>query len=166
MKRKVFFFESFYSDEECDFLIDYYHENPQQARNLNINRFTHGIDMSTSPFFHVKKSLIRRKYLREISKMFPSLELQFDQLVHWLTGSTSNNHYDIDHLDTNPPSYNDWTSVCYLNDNFNGGEIVLDGRYVKPKKGRLIVFNSKNILHGVNLVHGDRYTHIAWWQET
>ena len=34
-----------------------------------------------------------------------------------------------------------------------------------PKKGRLLVFPSKKILHGVSPVHGDRYTHIAWWQE-
>ncbi len=163
---KISFFESFLSDDECDFLINYYHENYQNdTKTASTWGLTRAIYMPKTPFFHVKKSLIRRKYLKEVSKKFPSLKLQFDQLVHWLPGSCSDLHYDRDHPTANPPSYNDWTSVCYLNDNFNGGDTVLDGNYLRPKKGRLLVFPSKKILHGVSPVHGDRYTHIAWWQE-
>ena len=61
-------------------------------------------------------------------------------------------------------SVNDFVTVCYLNDNFEGGETVLDYNDMKPKRGKLIAFPSKEILHGVKPVRGDRYTHIAWWR--
>ncbi len=69
------------------------------------------------------------------------------------------------HKDGKIVKKNDWTSVCYLNDDYEGGETLLSNNMVPPQKGRLVVFNSKNIPHGVNEVLGTRYTYTAWWQE-
>ena len=61
---------------------------------------------------------------------------------------------------------NDWTSVCYLNDDYEGGETLIEDGIFKPKRGRLVVFPSKKMNHGVSLVKSRvRYTYIAWWQQ-
>ena len=60
----------------------------------------------------------------------------------------------------------DWTSVCYLNDDFGGGETIVSDTAFYPKKGKLVVFNSKKLMHGVGRVNGNRYTVIAWWEDT
>ena len=58
----------------------------------------------------------------------------------------------------------DWTSVCYLNDNYVGGETVIAENKIKPKKGRLVVFPSKKLYHGVLPVEkSSRFTFISWW---
>ena len=52
-------------------------------------------------------------------------------------------------------------SICY-----EGGYTLIEDDEFKPKKGRLVVFPSKKMNHGVSLVKGkSRYTYIAWWKE-
>ena len=112
----------------------------------------------TSPL-HFKKSQIRDYYLNTIAKDFP-LKLNYDQIVKWPNKSFKNLHRDGTVV-----KENHWTSVCYLNDDFQGGETLLDNNMVPIQKGRLVVFNSRFIPHGVNEVLGTRYTYTAWWQE-
>ena len=89
------------------------------------------------------------------------LKLNYDQIVFWPPSSFKDMHKD-GLIDKN----NDWTSVCYLNDDYEGGETMIESDLIKPKKGRLVVFPSKKMSHGVSLVKRiPRYTYIAWWQE-
>ena len=156
--------ENFLSDRDCEFLINYHKRFYNESTCGHYWDRTYVMRMGETPLFHVKKSLIRRKYLGELSKQFPYLELQYDQVVHWSSGSFLDLHYDIDYPHEGEGSVNDFVTVCYLNDNFEGGETVLDYNDMKPKRGKLIAFPSKEILHGVKPVRGDRYTHIAWWR--
>jgi prolyl 4-hydroxylase len=64
-------------------------------------------------------------------------------------------------------NYLKYSSVIYLNDDFEGGEIVFPiiGIEYKPKAGDAIFFPSDDIkyLHGVNSIKsGNRYT-LAYW---
>ena len=52
-----------------------------------------------------------------------------------------------------------------LNEDYKGGKTMLEKIHIKPRIGRVSIFNSKNIKHGVERVEGTRYTYIAWWQE-
>ena len=70
------------------------------------------------------------------------------------------------HKDGKIVKQNHWTSVCYLNDDYEGGETLIEDDTIKPQKGRLVVFPSKKMEHGVSLVKGKpRYTYISWWRE-
>ena len=43
---------------------------------------------------------------------------------------------------------------------------MIEDSAIKPKKGKLTLFPSKKMEHGVSLVRDrSRYTYIAWWQE-
>ena len=148
--------DNFLSEDECDFLIEYYKKYPTKERYES----TFLLRMKNTPLFDLRKSWIRYHYLRRIGKEFP-LKLNYDQIVFWPPTSSKGMHKDGKEV-----KENDWTSVCYLNDDYEGGETLIEDGIFKPKKGRLIVFPSKKMNHGVSLVKGkSRYTYIAWWQE-
>ena len=148
--------DNFLSEDECDFLIEYYKKHPIKERYGS----TLLLRMKNTSLFDLRKSWIRYRYLKRIEKEFP-LKLNYDQIIFWPPTSSKGMHKDG--LVTKE---NDWTSVCYLNDNYEGGETLIEDKSIKPKKGTLVVFPSKKMEHGVSLVKGkSRYTYIAWWQE-
>ena len=155
--------DSFMKDSDCDFLKNYFEE--YYVNKSNVWGGTNVISLSDTPSSHLKKSFIRKKHLWKISRKFPFLKYQYDNLVKWLPGSFSENHYDRDFPHSKVRTVNDWTAVCYLNDDFRGGETIVMDTASYPKKGKLVVFNSKRLMHGVGRVDGNRYTLISWWKE-
>ena len=148
--------DDFLSEDECDFLIDYYKKYPNKKTYYAILL----LSMKDTSLFDLRKSWIRNRYLSRIKKEFP-LKLNYDQIVFWPPNSSRDMHKD-----GSIHKNNDWTSVCYLNDNYEGGYTLIEDDEFKPKKGRLVVFPSKKMSHGVSLVKRiPRYTYIAWWQE-
>jgi len=163
---KSFFIEkdNFLSDQECDFLINYHKRFYNESTCGNYWNGTYVMRMRETPLFHLKKSLIRRFYLKKITKNFPQLKLNYDQVVYWSPGSFLKLHYDKDYPDEG--AINDFVTLCYLNDDYEGGKTLIEDKSIKPKKGKLVVFPSKKMEHGVSLVKGkSRYTYIAWWKE-
>jgi len=60
--------------------------------------------------------------------------------------------------------WRDFTAVTYLNDDYEGGELILpDYRYqAKPRKGECAIFPA-DTLHGVSeITKGCRYTVVTW----
>ena len=155
--------DSFMKDSDCDFLKNYFEE--YYVNKSNVWGGTNVISLSDTPSSHLQKSFIRKKHLWKISRKFPFLKYQYDNLVKWLPGSFSENHYDRDFPHSKVRTVNDWTAVCYLNDDFRGGETIVMDTAAYPKKGKLVVFNSKRLMHGVGRVDGNRFTLINWWKE-
>ena len=61
-----------------------------------------------------------------------------------------------------------YTSMLYLNDNFEGGELFFPqhNEYsIKPEAGMLLVFSGDiNTMHGIRQIEsGNRYTHTTFW---
>ena len=148
--------DDFLTEDECDFLIDYYKKYPdKETYNATLI-----LRMKDTSLFNLRKSWIRYRYLKRIKKEF-CLKLNYDQIVFWPPTS-----FKVMHKDGKTEKNNDWTSVCYLNDNYEGGETIVSDNAFYPKKGKLVVFNSKKLMHGVGRVNGNRYTLIAWWEDT
>ena len=147
--------DDFLTEDECDFLIDYY----KKYRDKETYDATLFLLMKDTSLFDLRKSWIRYRYLKRIKKEF-CLKLNYDQIVFWPPTSFKAMHKD------GTEKNNDWTSVCYLNDDYEGGETLIEDGIFKPKRGRLVVFPSKKMNHGVSLVKSRaRYTYIAWWQQ-
>lgn len=71
------------------------------------------------------------------------------------------------HSDSNDVEYVMYSTVVYLNDDYEGGEIYFpnQGVTIKPKAGSMVLFPSggHEYFHGVEPIkHGNRYT-IAMW---
>ena len=152
------------SSKECDLLISYYNEHWKKCHIYENTTYIRFLDI---PFYHLRISLLWRLHLWRVKKDFPFLEFNYGQIVHWPNGSSKGLHIDVDY----PPSKEvgsgivDWTAVCYLNDDFRGGETIVMDTASYPKKGKLVVFNSKRLMHGVGRVDGNRFTLINWWKE-
>jgi hypothetical protein len=61
-----------------------------------------------------------------------------------------------------------FTSIIYLNDNYEGGELYFpqhNGFKIKPKKGTMLIFSGTiDNMHGIKEVtSGTRYTHVTFW---
>ena len=155
MDHKITVIDNFLSDNECDFLIDFFKKSSDKEVWYNTNI----IWLKKHPF-NLRLSYIRFKCMYRIKKKF-KFRKNYDQIVYWPPSS-----FKALHKDGTVDKENDWTSVCYLNDNFEGGETIIEYKKLKPQKGRLVVFPSKKLLHGVSLVKKTpRYTFISWWRE-
>ena len=78
-------------------------------------------------------------------------------IVKWPVGESQSYHYDFD--------YHPYTVVIYLNDDFEGGETVVETKKIKPKKNQLIGFEGNVTKHKVNAVtKGVRYTIVCWFK--
>ena len=55
---------------------------------------------------------------------------------------------------------------CHLNDDFEGGQTLLEDKKIAPEVGKVIVFISNKMKHGVEKVKGGRFTYISWWRSS
>ena len=158
------------SHKECDFLIDYHKkyfnlEKPNsiygEGKLLSEKWYENDIlILSLSSPFHIRKNLLRKKVNKIVSRILPGCTLDLDQIVRWNTNSQMGMHFD-----TFPNKSKYWSSILYLNDDYEQGETIVEHTKIKPVKGDLILFRGSTVKHGVNQVLGTRYTYIAWWQE-
>jgi glutaredoxin-related protein len=148
---------NFISDKESNSLINFHKEN----FNLNNSyskkhRETEVLQCAYMP----KNSLVENmyslldNYIKTINKDY---EINYFEIVKWPQNEFQDKHKDY--------SFHPYTSILYLNDNFNGGETVVDDKIIKPKKCKLISFEGNQIIHGVNTItKGERYTVPCWYK--
>ena len=108
-----------------------------------------------------------------IEAIFSELESEEEfNITVMLDGSSVPSHTDKQVFPQGLRSSNkmvlrDITSVCYLNDDFDGGELSFDllGTKIKPKAGMLVFFPTPNIYqHSVSTVsNGQRYSVSKFW---
>ena len=61
--------------------------------------------------------------------------------------------------------YHPYTSILYLNDNYTGGETIVDGTTIIPEKNKLIGFEGDKMTHSVNeITEGTSYTIPCWYK--
>ena len=161
--------DDFLSSEKCDFALSYYKKQKiiGQWNSDSADSPTRYFRMIDIPFYHLRMWLLWRLYLRKVKKDFPFLKYNYGEIVHWTSGSYKRLHTDVDYPSSKDVGSGivDWTVVCYLNDDFRGGETIVRDKFIRPKKGGVVIFNSKKLLHGVGKVDGNRYTLISWWKE-
>lgn len=84
--------------------------------------------------------------------------------VRWPKGTEQKPHADAANPDGSPHpfSYRQWTSLLYLNDNYEGGQVYFPQHGLEPvlKPGTLLLFvGDLDNLHGVReITKGTRYT--------
>ena len=61
----------------------------------------------------------------------------------------------------------DLTFISALNDDFEGGEVVIDGAKISLKQGDVVAFDGTKLKHGVSEVtKGNRYSLSIWLKES
>lgn len=150
--NSVLFFHNFLTKEECAPFIELYKKHqPNPTDNFN--------------WIYLKDNPITKKVQNYLSEM---LGVSFTGVVTgigvWLDnkGGTAPHKHSPD---LRP--LNDFTSLIYLNDDFEGGEFFTPSIKFKPEVGTLTFFNGMKIMHGaMNQTGSDRYYLIFWWEGT
>ena len=150
---KTLLTDNFLSKKECNFLIDFYKLNEEKSflfrdvypLRLDINNFAIS--------FLIEK-------LESISKLFDS-KIDWFEIVKWPIGSKQDLHFDTASNKTT------FSSIVYLNDNFEGGETYYkDGTIIKPILGRSLFFDGNYYKHGVKKVKKNtRYVLATWYKK-
>ena len=159
-QNHIILWDNVLTKKECDFLIDYYGKYQFGEPSSNLSSFltlTLSKKWRTVPvhhFLHFRVNLIRRKIISKVTKRTKK-KLQFDMICHWPNQSLM--HLHRDHIVT------PYALICYLNDDYVGGETIICNQKITPKYGRMIFYDGLNNPHSVNSVIGNRYTYTAWF---
>ena len=144
----------------CSDMISMYKNNKHSA---NVWRDTKPLDVrNISNQEELNRSKFAIKHLNNTAVSFFGRDtyVELAEIVKWPTESYQPYHTD-DIRETTT-----FTSLTYLNDDFEGGETYLtkENLVVKPKVGRTILFDGKRFEHGVKkITEGVRYTFALWY---
>ncbi len=146
--------------ELCSELIDIYEHNENISEEW---RRTQPLDLRKIPNQEeLTKCKFVTRYVNNTAVRFFGIEtyVEVSQIVKWPVGSMQPVHRDMARETTT------FTSITYLNDDFEGGETYFtdEDLLIKPKVGRTILFDGKRFEHGVRkITNGTRYTLALWY---
>lgn len=157
----------FLEPQICQDLIAYHKKYyPKIGRNIDRNH-REGLDLYDCCHFLTTDSKsndadIVKKILAKITNhstaILSDCFIHYAQIVKWNIGSYQPTHLDFD--------YHDLTSIIYLNDDYQGGETVVDGNTLVRETGKIITFTGNIIEHSVNPVsEKERYTLAIWYKK-
>lgn len=173
---KIHIIENFITDEESQILNRYIRNNViwvKDATHEVWNDRVHNFDMFTTQ----EVKVVAQKVLNNVKNKIESLlnvELGSNapSIVRWCSGNGQAPHADKQLPDGSPNMYpqNDISSLVYLNEDYEGGEIFFPNQSIqlKPPKNGLIFFPGDIFfLHGVTtVISGIRYTMPSFWKVT
>jgi predicted 2-oxoglutarate/Fe(II)-dependent dioxygenase YbiX len=136
--------DNFINQEQCINLINYFNNNLN-----NTKKYRDTITLSHKDYyiFHKLQTLFNFQDFSNTDNM---------EIVLWNAGSKMDLHTD---------NGDKLSFIIYLNDDYVGGETIIDDITVKPRTGRLILFSNGYYLHKVNEVKTNkRYTLIGWYK--
>jgi hypothetical protein len=170
---QIYKIPNFVNSEFCDTIITLFNQQPKDIRedsswsNKNIQ---YGAVKSES----IKQLINAHRFDRTIiaqgifkQKLYPD----FTDICSWLPGTKMELHPDSCFLNGTPNgfSYRVFSSILYLNDDYEGGHTFFakNNISVKPKRGMLLIFPSNyEYRHGVEeILNGDRFTLSMWFTD-
>ena len=140
-------YKNFLTDSESHELITHYNSNlnNEMITKNKIYSFR-GVDIPEKNYYNYKIS----KKLNLINPQILRIQL--------IDSSIQTNEYMHSHRMP-------WSYVIFLNDNFDGGNLIFENIEIKPEKNKLIVF-SGNLKHRVdNVKNGNRYTFVSFTED-
>jgi predicted 2-oxoglutarate/Fe(II)-dependent dioxygenase YbiX len=164
----IYILEDFMLPEDAKTLIKFYDKNTHLCddnREFHKSRNIHYDDIpdlkikSLLKYYEHKNVFFIDHYFKVKTKAYSNL-----RLVRWKKNESMDLHQD------RIPELNDmmdFSSLCYLNDNYQGGELFFEtGESFKMKALSCVIFPSgKPYGHGINkVIKGKRYTIPSWYK--
>jgi hypothetical protein len=138
----ILLYDNFLSKEECNKYINIFNNEKNKVEQYR-----------DTFILKIKDTILLNKLKSEfnIDKLLTPKNLE---IVKWPKDSFMKLHYDDKAL---------LAFIIYLNDDYIGGETVVDKIKVIPKTGKVIIFSNGKLEHCVNKIEeGTRYTLIGW----
>lgn len=141
--------KNFLSFEDCNKVINFYNNNASKKFKYGT---TEPIKIKNCNNYFIKECLQKiNEQCIKIGKVY----MDNAEVIKWLNEGAMEPHYDIG---------DEFAAIVYLNSNYEGGELVIEGIEIKPDVGELIIFSNGKLLHSVNKVIGERYTLSTWFK--
>ena len=139
----ILLYDNFLLKEDCDKYINVFKKEKDKIKQYR-DTFT----------LKIKDVALLNKLKSEfnIDKLLTPDNLE---IVMWPKNSFMDLHYD--NKDT-------LAFIIYLNEDYIGGETIIDKKTIEPKTGRVVIFSNGRLEHSVNKIQeGTRYTLIGWY---
>lgn len=154
------FKDNFLSKEECNNLIKFYKKNINKknkkvtAAQILKNVFPLAVDFNKD----LENKIINK--FNSMAKLINNSIIDWAQIIKWEKNSFQKLHFD------NGSSQTTLSSICYLNDDFEGGQTYFEeGTLFKPKTGRALFFDGNYYFHGVKeILSNERYVLALWYK--
>ncbi len=163
--KDIFEYESFLSEEECNYLIDGWNAQDDWDLTCFYNAYVISGKKDIKDEFKIKIHQMYDRFHKIAEESFGIQLKPLSQSAHkWTVGAYAADHADNADLDGTPNGWaaNKLVTILYLNDNYEGGYLTFRDHdiAIKPKTGTLIVFDvGINNVHAVTEVtDGVRYT--------
>jgi|TARA_E500000318_G_C3398142_1_gene148721 hypothetical protein len=120
---------------------------------------------TTHPFYTHDQSRCRDlkpdyPIVEKLRKNVTKYNTEVAQIITLPEGAAKNFHFDTARITTK------LTSVTFLNDDFIGGQPVVEGIEITPIIGRTYFFDGTKYSHAVlNVIKGDRHTLTMWYSD-
>ena len=161
--------DDLFTPQECQEIIDYFARNADKIDRVTDHRLYERLWMVDKSDNNPTGAFAARTIARIYNLIEETVHPQRAQLDCRHPGAMMNFHIDQVYSATA------FTSVTYLNDDFEGGELVVrpygeesDGydMVVKPRPGRTVFYNGGRLKHKVNeVVGGFRYSIPVWYKD-
>jgi hypothetical protein len=142
--------ENFLSKETCNHCINFFNTNESKSLIFHKRKKLPILEMLN---VDLKIDQLVDKY----KKIYPGFKISNFEILKWPVGELHDWHNDT--------IYYNKTTITYLNEDYEGGRTTVDQYTVKPKIGKIILFNSE-LMHMVSpLVKGERYVILVWYNK-
>jgi len=175
--------KNFLTPEEVNAIINYIEYDTPKDWNATKARFWHNrtFDLNSINNANSKDQLIielivniRKRIIKNITEIQGiTVPIYGDtlQIVRWPKGYEQPPHSDCEQNNPedgeHPYPHRIYSSICYLNDDFEGGELYFPQHNLtlKPEPGMMVEFSgTREYLHGVRpVINGIRYTIISFY---
>lgn len=147
--------KNFLPERKINNLIDFHKNNFDLRNNISKKHRNTEVLMCSDNLENFKDiEIILNNFIKKINKNYV---INYFQLVKWPSGEFQQEHFDFE--------YHPYTTIIYLNDDFEGGETVVGSKTITPEKNKLIGFEGNKIVHKVNKINkGSRYTLPCWYK--
>jgi len=157
MRPKYKEYKNFFNLKKCNSLINNFKENVQHHR-----KYRDAIILRTKEVSPILVDTLLKDF---------NIILNYERIIYWpnsesifrgsgcgLVGVMNQNYEGQVVKD------NDFSAICYLNNNVEGERILLQNKIMDPEIGKVIVFNSQKMEHEGEETVSDRFAYISWWK--
>lgn len=160
----VYIKDNFLSNNECQNLIDFFDKHHASIGTVFDDRKLINIQVASVELSNDKAKndadylkFFQKKLDVNIHSIEPRAFINYATIACRSIGNFQLGHLDFD--------YHEYTSIIYLNDDFEGGETRVGTEIIKPKKGTILTFQGNVIEHEVlPIIKGTRYNVLVWYK--
>jgi hypothetical protein len=146
--------ENFLTKENCDGLIGFHRKFFEEFGKYHNETKVINLSSIKSKFPFI--GAIEYRLNEHIQKIDKDTKVSFFEVVEWRKGLSMPKHKDF--------LVNNYTSIINLNDDYEGGQTIVDEEIITPKMGQIITFEGSQIPHGVlDVKLKSRFTLPVWY---